>query len=249
MKINRITLTVLALLLAGSLSAQVSFNEGQGSFSLSTVNMEPNQVDVIDGVATMRYENSAASLHGSPYLYKEFRDGTMTALDGTVVPGLKYRYDIYGDKMQFILNGDTATIFKPLALSSIKLGNQKFVYEVFMLEADRVATGYFEVIEENEHMTVLFKREIELEQDIYVSNYGGGGGTKEFKMKQVNSYYIKNQGSAALKINNKRDFLEVIDDHQDQVRQYMKEKKLSVKKAKDLQAIASYYSSLLESGS
>ena len=116
MKQNRIIITVIALLTAGDVSAQVSFEPGRSSLTISTINMEPHQVDVIDGVATMRYTNSAASLHGSPYLNKEFEEGCMIALNGTHVPGLKYRYDIYGDKMQFILNGDKATIFKPLDL-------------------------------------------------------------------------------------------------------------------------------------
>jgi len=148
-------ITTIALLTAANVTAQISVEAGRGNLNVSTMNMEPNQVDIIDGVATMRYTNSAPALNGSPYLYDEFKDGTMTALDGTVVPGLKYRYDIYADKMQFILQGDTATINKPLALRSVELGDQKFVYEVYMLEADRVATGYFEVIEDSEYLTVL----------------------------------------------------------------------------------------------
>ncbi len=237
------------MLTAGYVRAQISVNAGRSSLNVSTINMEPHQIDVIDGVATAYYTNSAPLINGSPYLYEEFVEGTMTALDGTVVPGLKYRYDIYGDKMQFILNGDTATINKPMALRSVKLGDQMFVYDVYMVAADMVATGYFEVIEDNEYLTVLYKREIKLEQDVYVPNYGGGGGTKEFRMKKVDSYYIKPSGTAAQKINTKKQFLELFTDKQDQLRQYMKEKRLSVKKAEDLQAIAGYYISLKETGS
>ena len=141
---------------------------------------------------------------------------------------------------------DTATINKPMALRSIEMGEMKFVYEVYMVEAGRVATGYFEIIEENEYLTILYRREIELEQDIYVSNYGGGGGTKEFKLKNVNSYYIKQGKSAAQKISNKKFFMEQVSDHQDEVKKFMKQNHLSVKNAEDLQAIVDYYSSLLE---
>jgi hypothetical protein len=237
------------MFIAGPLTAQISVQSGRGTVYLNTVNLEPRQVSVIDGVAVISYSDAAAGINGSPYLNEEFEDGTMTALDGTLIPGLKYRYDIFGDKMQFILGGDTATISKPLALRSIQLGEHSFVYEVYILEAGRMSSGYFEVIEDTGYLKVLHKRSIELEQDVYVSNYGGGGGTKEFRMKRVNSYYLKNGDSAARIISSKKNLLEVIPGHQDQVRQFLKEKHLSVRKAEDLQAIAIYYSSLQPSGS
>jgi len=246
---NRIILTLATLLLSLCAEAQVGFQAGQHGFILNTQNLEPHQVDVIDGIATMRYSNSAASIKGSPYLNNEFEEGIMTTLDGTVIPGLNYRYDIYGDRMQFILNGDTATINKPLALRSLEVGSRKFVHEVFLVEAGRVATGYFEVIEETETLTILYRRQIELEQDIYVSNYGGGGGTKEFMMKNVNSYFVKPIDSTAVQVRNKKDFLNSLSDHQDQVKQYMKNHKISVKKEEDLQEVAQFYNSLRIMGS
>lgn len=249
MKEFRLLIIAIVLFFSGNLSAQVIVQGGRGSVSLKTVNLQPSEVEIVDGVAVMKYNNDVANIAGSPYLNDEFVDGTMTTLDGTVIPGLKYRYDIYGDKMQFILNGDTATINKPLALSSIELEEQKFVYDVYLVEANRVATGYFEVIEDNEYLKVLYKRAIELEQDIYVPNYGGGGGSKELRMKPVNSYYVKLAESAARKISNKKDLLKLIPQYNDQIRSYIKEKRLSVKKAADLQAIAIYFERLKETGS
>ena len=241
---NHIFCTFSLLLLVASVSAQINYTTHQNSFTLNTTNMEPHAVEIIDGVATMSYSNSAATINGSPYLSEEFIVGTMTALNGTVIPGLKYRYDIYGDEMQFILNMDTATINKPLALRSLEIGDQKFQYEVFMLDANRVATGYFEIIEEGGYLSILFRREINLEQDSYVTNYGGGGGTKEFNMKRVNSYYVKLGSSTAQKVKNKKALLQTLPDHQEEVKRYIKDLHLSIKKGEDMQAIAIYYNSL-----
>lgn len=237
------------LAIAGGAFAQIELNTMKGQTTIKTKQMEAYEVDIIDGVATMQYSNSAAAINGSPFLNEEFTEGTMTILDGTEIPGLRYRYDVYGDKMQFIVQEDTATINKPLALKSIVMGERKFAYLVYMLEADRVATGYFEVLEENEHMDILLRRRIELEQDVYVANYGGGGGTKEFAMKEENSYYIRLGENAARKISNKKAFLNSVDEYQDELKQYMKKNKLSVRKANDLQAIAEYYDQLYSSGS
>lgn len=245
----KILTTSIALLATGCVTAQMSIQAHQHFSILSTVNMDTYKVDVIDGVATVRYTNDPAGLSGSPYFNDEFLDGCMTTLDGTIIPGLKYRYDIYGDKIDFILNGDTATIRKPLALRSVEVGEQKFVYEVYLLNDNSVATGYFELLQHSDYLSVLLKREVEFEQDIYMANYGGGGGTKAFNLKQVHSLYLKHGESAALKISNKRDLLEAIPDHREQVKEFMKEKELSIKRAEDIQDIARYYNSMQKSGS
>lgn len=231
-----------------SLNAQILYSTGRSSLTISTINMEPEVVQAIDGVATIRYDNIGTNFQGSPYLTEDFVEGTMIVQNGTVIPGLSYRYDIFGDRMQFIIGQDTAIINKPLALRSLVIENKKFVHEVFLVGPDRVATGYFEVMEEGEHLTMLFRREIELEQDVYVPNYGGGGGTKEFKLKRLDSYYVKQKDMAARKIRNKKMFLEMVSDHRDQVIQYMKTNRLSIRKGKDLQAIIGYYNNLHEKG-
>lgn len=249
MKISKILLTLSALFISTLLCGQVSFQESQNSFTLSTRNMQPEQIQAIDGVSTIHYSQSKAFINGSPYLNEEFIEGTMTIVDGTVIPGLGYRYDIYGDKMQFLLNGDTASITKPLSLRSIQLGEKKFVYDVYQVSDDVVAAGYFEVIEEGDVLSILLRREIELEQDAYVTNYGGGGGTKEFMMKQMNSYYLKQDRKAAQKVHKKKDFLNTITHFHNEVKQYMKENRISVRKEEDLQSVVNYYNSLVTPGS
>lgn len=249
MKTLKVLPFLLAILFSAHLSAQINFQESQSSFTLSTKNMEPRLVEAIDGVSTMHYSMSTATINGSRYLNEEFIEGKMTIVDGTEIPGLFYRYDIYGDEMQFIINADTASITKPLSLRSLELGEKKFVYDVYQVSEDVVAAGYFEVIEEGETLTILYRREMELEQDSYVSNYGGGGGTKEFMMKEKTNYYLKQERKAAQKIYRKKDFLSSINAHQEEVKQYMKDHRLSVKKEKDLQALVKYYNSLDSAGS
>jgi len=248
---NRKIAIPTAVFLASSIAitAQIDLSTGRGSVTLNTTNMEPRTVQAIDGVSTMYYANKAPAINGSPYLDEDFLPGIMTVLDGTEIPGLKYRYNIYNDQMQFILNGDTAYINKPLALQSIRLDDHLFVYQVYMSEADRVATAYFEVISENETMTLLKRRQIEIEQDVYVSNYGGGGGTKEFMMKNTESFYLKYGEGAAQKIGNRKQFLSLLPGYQEEVKKYIRQNRLSVRKAEDLQAIAEYLDGLPDTGS
>jgi hypothetical protein len=129
-------------------------------------------------------------------------------------------------------------------VKSIEIGAQKFVYSVFKTGENTVAAGYFEIIEEGK-LTGLLRREMELEQDIYVQNYGGGGGTKDFYFEENRSYYFRFDQDIAVKIKNKKRFLELIPDHRNQVKAFMKSEKISLRKPKDIKLVVSYYNDLV----
>ncbi len=223
-----------------SVGAQIEITPMQGATILNTRNMEPHHEDIIDGVAKMHYGNSLPGLLGSPYLDKEFKKGSMKAIDGTIIPNLKYRYDIYADRMEFIVSEDTAFIDLPLALEYVQIEDRKFQYEVFLLVKDMVAAGYFEILYEGDFISALCQRRIKLEQDVYVANYGGGGGTKEFMMKQEKFLYVKPENSAALKIENKKDLYRVLPKYEHQIKSFLKDNRLSPKREDDYYRIVEY---------
>ncbi len=241
---KRLAFILAVSLIPGLLFAQVMYNEGYYSMTYNTISIQPEEIEIIDGVATMRYSQHDHLVKGSPFLNTEFLFGVMSTVEAVSIEGLKYRYDIYSDEMQFILKGDTATITKPLILRSIEIGSQKFVYDVYKTGENTVAAGYFEILEEGK-LTGLLRREMELDQDIYVRNYGGGGGTKDFYYKENRSNYIKLNKDIAQKISNKKAFIAFLPDYQEQVKAFMKSEKVSVKKPEDIKQIISYYNSLV----
>jgi len=245
MKPLNIIITIPVLLLTTLLHGQVTIQPQNYSMTISAPTIEPKMVEVIDGVAVMRYSLSSSRLNGSPYLTDEFIPGTMTTLDSTVIEGLLYRYDIYNDEMQFIIREDTASINKPLAVSSIQMDNKIFVYEVYRVSEHLVAAGYFQLISRG-RLSLLFRRQLELEYDNYVPNYGGGGGTKEFMLKNDDNHFVKLEGAAARKIYKKKDFLNAIPEgSRNLIKRYMKEHRISVRKREDLVKLVDYYNSAL----
>lgn len=242
------TRNIILLLLAGyvtPLASQITTTSGKGYSILNTRNLEPYEISTIDGVTTAYYANEMPPMSGSPYLEEQFKEGVLTVRDGTEVTGLKYRYDIFGDRMQMINNNDTTVISKPLAVKAIEIEERKFVYDVFKLKQGQIATSYFEIIKETESLSILLRRRIELKQDVFVPNYGGGGGTKEFMMVRNEDYYMKMGDGAAELIENKKGFLNALTVLKPQVKSYMKENRLSVKKPEDLKQLAEYYNSLI----
>jgi hypothetical protein len=242
-RMRRLIYLMVILSSPGLLMAQIQYRESFYSISYGTQSIQAEAIEVIDGVATFRYSQHEHKVNGSPYLDPEFQFGVMSTVEAVSIEGLKYRYDIYSDEMQFILREDTASITKPLTLRHIEIGPKKFIYDVYETGENTVAAGYFEVIEEGQ-LTGLLRREMELEQDIYVQNYGGGGGTKDFYYKENKSFYLKVGKDIARKVTSKKSFLEVIPDHRDEVKAFMKSEKISIKRPEKLKEAIAFYNEL-----
>jgi len=244
LKLKRIIfLTILAVNLA-VLKGQVLSSQGGQYMSVSSSGTLPPEANTyIDGIATMYYTLPDRKVNGSPYLQDEFLFGVMKTVNDVTIEGLKYRYDAYNDEMQFILKGDTASIIRPLSLVSLEFGSVKFIYDVYQTSAETAAAGYFEILGEG-RLTALLRRTKVMEYDEYVKNYGGGGGSKEFYFKEKKNLYVRYSDALARKVNNNKDFLGLLQDHQAEVRKYMKSQKLSARKPDDLVKLIAYYNGL-----
>jgi hypothetical protein len=239
------------LLLIASLGMNLAVLAGQvlqktGIFNMTVTSsgtLPPEANTYIDGIATMYYTLPDRKINGSPYLNEEFLFGVMNTVDTVTIEGLRYRYDVYHDEMQFILRNDTASIIRPLTLISLEIGSVKFVYDVYLDSRGKAAAGYFEILTEGK-LTALLRRTKELEYDEYVKNYGGGGGSKEFYFKDKKQLYIRYENALARKIANNRNFMALLKEHRDEIRDFMKSNRLSPRREKDLERIVSYYNEL-----
>ena len=115
-----------------------------------------------------------------------------------------------------------------------------------LLVEDLVATGYFEILYEGDFVSALLQRRIKLEQDAYVTNYGGGGGTKDFIMKQEQHLFVKQRGSAAMIIDRKKDLYRILPEFQHQIRTYIKENKISLRREDDFYKVVAYMDRLIK---
>jgi len=226
--------------------AQIEFSPRAGATVLDTRNLEPRHVGIIDGVTKMHYDNPLPNFIGSPYMEEEFKEGIMKALDGTLIRNLKFRYDIFEDRMELLINQDTAIITWPEAIEYVQIEDRKFQYEVFLLVKDIVATGYFEILYEGDFISALCQRRIKLEKDEYVVNYGGGGGTKALKMKQVKHLFVKPENSAAREIERKKDLISVLPEYEYQISTFLKENRISLKREDDFYRIVEYMDRLIK---
>lgn len=208
---------------------------------------------------------------GNPYLFANFAIGEMELKDGTVLTDVAFRYNIFADEMEFIptqtgeveipemekndlyelevkvVPKDTFILDKPYEVKEIRVGGTKFLHALLLKKRGSVQylrNGYFEIIVDGK-CQLLFRRELNITLDKYVSNYGGGGGDGNYYFKPLNNYFIRlNEGGAMMLRKNKKQILSLLSDHQDKIEQYAKKEKLSFKLISDLEKIIIYYNSL-----
>jgi len=109
-----------------------------------------------------------------------------------------------------------------------------------------VATGYFEILYEGDFISALCQRRIKLEKDEYAVNYGGGGGTKDLKMKQVKLLFVKPEKAAALEIERKKDLYGVLPEYEHQIKTFLKENRISLKHEDDFYRVVEYMDRLIK---
>jgi hypothetical protein len=203
----------------------------------------PLYTEYVDGIATMTYSRANRKVRGTPFMQDEFMFGVLNLVDSVNIQGQKYRYNVYADEMQFILEEDTVSIFQPLKVNSIQFGERKFIYDLRMTGKDMLEAGYMEVLEEG-NVSLLLWRTARLEVDEYVTNYMGGGGTGDLYYKHSKFYYIKTGDTAARKIRNIKDLIKQLPEHQSQVKKYLKSERIRFKDPEDLRKLVAYYNSL-----
>lgn len=177
--------------------------------------------------------------YGDPsgmFFNEEWEAGKANLLDGSVLEG-EYRYNLYKQKMQAIIDGDTFAFAKPCELESLQLGDHKFVYATYIRPDREVASTWFEVLCEGD-CSLLLRRYIK-----YRVSDGDGDPTND-QLYKLEEYYVKNEGNPERMYLTKKSVLENMSDHESEVASFMKENKIKLKEQEDLLKVIAYYNSL-----
>ena len=187
---------------------------------------------------------------GSPYYNKDFMFGELELQNGNKLKGL-FRYNIYAQELELIVEKDTLIINDPTKIKNIDFSGKAFIYSLILDDRKRndyISGAYFEVLNEGK-CKVLVKREINLRENRYVAHYGGGGGDGSQRYIPELSYYIRlSDNTPALKIKkSKSNIIRLFSDHKAEIDKYISDNKLKLAEDKDLVKVVEYYNTLKES--
>ncbi len=178
--------------------------------------------------------------YGDPsgmYMNKQFEEGHAQLLDGTSMEG-KFRYNIYHQKMQCSMEGDTFAFAKPCELEWVIIGEQKFIYATYVRGDREVSNSWFEVLCEGD-CELLLRRYIK-----YRVTDGDDDNSNDQLYKMEDYYTRKEVNELERLLITKKTILESLIEHQDEVSEYIKAENLKVKEQKDLVKLFAYYNKL-----
>jgi len=202
------------------------------------------------GKRTLKYEH----IQGTPYIDNKQEEqnaetiGKLYTSKGKYVNTFFMRYNGYTDNMELSLIDNGIDYFflkkKPNSWYVVLGENQYKCYEYYDNNQNKL--GFFVVLSENSKEEYsLFRKEKVLFKPRVNEKNGFLSATPDRFVKGKNSYFLK-YGDKMMKVpKNKKEFFKLFHTKQDLLKSYIKKNRYSTSNQKDLNAIVTYYNSII----
>ncbi len=172
----------------------------------------------------------------SMYLNESFQKGVLVLNDNTEIGDRLYRFNIYNQQMEFIVNEDTTAIGNPEELRLLKFDGKYFIYTQYNY-GQKVNAGYMEVLVDGDYRLLLHR-------DI---KYTFKEDVTDPTAKPVERYYLgkryfisyKNEPANHILLD-KKDVVNSVQIPGKDLKEYMKERKNHMKSESDLVEVFRY---------
>ncbi|QKJ32098.1 hypothetical protein HQ865_20795 [Mucilaginibacter mali] len=180
-------------------------------------------------------ENTSADVEGSPYLSKDWADGSVT-VDKGVYKDLKLKYDLKDDAVIFAGKDNAPMNFSdPVKRFSL---NGRVFANGFPVVGPQGKNAYYEVLSDGK--TKLLKHYVKHIQES--KTYGSAAVNREYV--QTETYFVFNDGKMIPAKADRKTLLDIFADKTAQLDAYAKANKINFKKDTDLGKLVDYYNSL-----
>ena len=181
-----------------------------------------------------------SEIQGSPYLDKEYKIGSVLTNRGVLYKEVPLKYNCYIDVLEF-KKGNTAYDLIPKSIvKRAEFGNKIFVYKP-VENSKKADSSYFEVLFEGK-ATLCARYAIKFYEAELPKGYLDPKPVRFDNFSQI--FYISIGDSPAKKISTNKSLIEILSDKQDDVKDFISKRRLSVKKVSDLKQIIAYYNAL-----
>jgi len=194
---------------------------------------------VASRVTTNNTGGTAANIEGSPFLDDNFVQGEVyVGAKRTAVP---VRYNIFQDWFEYQQGGQTLVLEPNKTIEKVRMGDKTLVCEKFEFQG-KSKYGYLSLIDTGK-VTVLSKKIVK-----YIPMRKNGaldGSDQPAKYDNGPDVFFYRIGDGPLQeIDNLKSLIASFPDKQEELKQYAKKEKISVKKEKELIQLMRYYSTL-----
>lgn len=188
---------------------------------------------------------SYEAIKGSPYIFPGFKPATIITQKDEVIK-FPVRYDLYANEMEVKNNSGIYSIAHPEIIKMITTDSIKLIHSGYINSSDHAESGkhsYF-ILQTEGKCRFLIKKELRLQDPEKPKLYQDAKPAEFIFLKDT--YYFKIGETDAVRINGKSDALEVMADKESQVGTFIKENRINLNKAEDLQQLAEYYNNLFQ---
>ena len=201
--------------------------------------MNSEENEILTRLLGGKYSDVPSNIEGSPFLSEDFKNGKILYKD-KIIPG-RLRYNVVKEEMHVLLQGQVFVLKEGMKVEI----NDKPFYKKQYRKDGRNYLGYFEAISKVENRPVwLLKKHFKKIRPGQAA--GAMRPAKSPRYVDNSDFYLKINDSEPFKIHSRsKKFLKSLPkDHQEKIKIFIKEKKLTSRSEEDLMKIMEYYNSL-----
>jgi len=203
-------------------------------------NMVPNSDDLLDKLRLNKSigghkDVSYKDISGTPFIFEDFQTGEVILKTGEKHTA-DMRYDKYAGEMQFRIKGIVYAIALPEAIDYIEIKGIRFVYSTTNSGSD-----YMQVLADGK-CKLLAEKRVRIQDAEPPKPYQMAKPARFIDLEDL--IYLKLADKEAVRINSRKDLLNVLNDKKDQVSQFLKEENLKLSDTEDLKKVIAFYNSL-----
>jgi len=178
---------------------------------------------------------------GSPYLKKEFENGSIYTVQRQQYNEIPLRYNIYNDNIEFKTpENEIMALSAPEIVEKAVVGNTILTYSPYIL-ANKTKKGFFLVLEEGK-ASLYAKPAVAFQNATEPAAYKDAEPAKF--VKKSDEYYIRIGSEQAVIISSKKDLIAAFPDNLDKIESFISKNKIKTNKADGLKEVVKYYNSL-----
>lgn len=183
--------------------------------------------------------STTSDIAGSPFLDDNFVEGEIyVASKRTVVP---VRYNVFQDWIEYQQGGQNLVLEPSKTIEKVRIGNNTFIVEKFSFQG-KSKFGYLAVLDTGKVM--LFSKKVVKYIPLRKQGALDGSDQPAKYDKGPDVFFYKIGDGPLQEIDNLKSLIASFPDKQEELKQYAKKEKISVKKEQELIQLMRYYSTL-----
>ncbi|KAF0237048.1 MAG: hypothetical protein FD181_2249 [Prolixibacteraceae bacterium] len=184
---------------------------------------------------------SEGEIDGSPYLNREFENGSIYTVQRQQYNEIPLRYNIYNDNLEFKTpDNQIMDLAAPEIVEKAVLGNNVLTYAPYLM-ANKTKTGFFLILEAGK-ASLFAKPEVVFQKATEPAAYKDAVPAKF--VKNPDEYYIRIGSEQAVIISSKKDLIAAFPDNRDKIESFISRNKIKTNKPEGLKEVVKYYNTL-----